>query len=674
MDDEITFSHLDRLARLNGFQSILVVKSLMAKGKNWKRFYLNGFDCNQSGFITDIGTRWNDYIWRTSLLPGIAPLESRGRTGFRLLSYARDGQHSTLFTSPKALINRIQICPACMKEQTETHGFPWVLRSHCMPGVTVCYRHGLPLQALDVKNGLIQWDNPQKVETKPKALEYATFAAEMLNRSIQTSIFEVAACIREALIDLRQDPRNPEFPSWVDEYTDGRCEIGQILRSRPNGINPMKTLAILLYLFGTVDNLCEHLPSVKHEVDTALLETEGLSLQSDWREDHVTVICNTCGKRFLTSPHLLRTGWGCPQCNASLSDEELFQRLFDKCSKGEWELKSEFISWTKSIEAYSNISKETIYRSADEFINHGKRENQTTKTTKKTREDLNDEVESVGEFKMVNYRRKDSCGIVLTLRHTICGNTFEVWRDKFLKDHRCRCCTPFDSNLRKWKDLTYIKNKRDRTEEKKNVDSVLSSYAKDEIIVEDDIYSAVNEVEYTSRFIHQLVQQGVLKRVFRRCLAFPESEFSEDQIFESLYIHRRGKTFGFPVGDMLMESIGGPKAKSGGTRFLCTIGGAAYSHSIKLFLFNDSYRKLPCPVPINDYNWRILAVLSHFRYRKHCTLDLETQKQLLYGWCKENGFSESDFDQFKPYFNDYVFKLLHQMFAYGRSNAQDAVK
>ena len=148
--DELLISWIDRLADANCLTQREFMSSFVFNGNGRKTNYLV-LDCqiDISGFIPWIKQQISveDVILKHTEYPAVAPFISAQRQSQMLL--AAFGAPFTKSLNHKSIT--IRTCQAC--QETD----PYIRRSHCLPGVKACWRHGTSLTGEEISDADIKY-------------------------------------------------------------------------------------------------------------------------------------------------------------------------------------------------------------------------------------------------------------------------------------------------------------------------------------------------------------------------------------------------------------------------------------------------------------------------------------------------------------------------------------
>lgn len=311
-----------------------------------------------------------------------------------------------------------------------------------MPGVTMCYKHNCALYLYDGIHGH-ELEFPVKstiLETHDKSYEYAVFCKDFLDASLDVNLEDIRTAISIRLKELKYT-----LYKRLDEDMKDYIPLMNKLPSRflittnksSPYLNDISCLTILCFLFKDVKTLLQYINKNSNvEITFRNKIKNKYLLLSQYRNNIVELECKTCKTKFLTMPFRIISGWGCPKCDGKLTNNSLFKRLFKEEANNDYLLLSEYKSITQPI-SVKHLTCGKIYSITPRsfILEH----NRCTCGLSFNIEDIRNEVENTGEFKLIKYLRTDK---PLTIKHLKCGNTFSMSRAKFLKTYNCKICNP----------------------------------------------------------------------------------------------------------------------------------------------------------------------------------------------------------------------------------------
>lgn len=465
---ELWYSYLQRLSIALGyvhFRGFIEDYGNHNVVNYWGHYVLPRYDCNWKDLDFGFSLPADDLFLRTSLYPGLAPLMSRVAQARYVNSfYSFRRSVDVLGASVHPLVTQLCRCPECYRECKEEFGSPAYLRNHNMPGVTVCWRHGCPLERFVGKRGYeFTQDCFETVDGKPNAMEYAQFCTDLLNSNIQCCLQDVVRGIKPILlerygINTAGDCSALPEESWVNAYGQSLAKVTKMLFNVYLSIPDAGALiALLLFLFGNVKELEKSISTDSPKsVFLKELTTGRYELISDYSDTYIRLRCNKCGYEFGTTPHAIVTGLGCPDCNKDETAKKLLARQFAKVGKG-----YKCLSKINGQTSYSRIEKKStgeIMRCRFlEFINNGTytsdeytplfrvyRNPSDRPNVRNTNESIQNELSTHGNFILEEHEIVGSHSVhKLGIRHKDCGGFFKIDLAAFRRAPICRVCQKY---------------------------------------------------------------------------------------------------------------------------------------------------------------------------------------------------------------------------------------
>jgi hypothetical protein len=193
------------------------------------------------------------------------------------------------------------ICPRCIVDDEEEHGWPYIHRAHHVPGVTACWRHGVALLSecencrcpfqpplglplgpwqgcVSCKSPLGRPDGSDENGVREIDLEYAKFAKALLDAApinvssdILSNLYRYQALKlgygkksvinRRAILEAIEDKFGAACLEKFDpDYRTNRSDAWFHVLGRQNGEVPVaRHLFLALFLFGDAENLIKKL-------------------------------------------------------------------------------------------------------------------------------------------------------------------------------------------------------------------------------------------------------------------------------------------------------------------------------------------------------------------------------------------------------------------------------
>ena len=446
-EDEILYSYLLRLSRANGFDDLrefLGVAKILPHYEDEKNVYrfvrydihsdlyplLNAIECSAIGVA--------ELYRATSLFPITSLVCSRAITSHRIGMLSRYHCRTSLITPLEDTFQEVKFCPCCRKNDLETDGEWHYYRSHQIPGVTVCHHHGCALCLFQGKRGFeLELEQlSTEMDVKERSLEYAKFAHDLLTVDLDADINIISHIVLNRMKELGYSKQIP------DQLQKDMGTYAELLNT------PLKTffrwfpsksqcdlqtcIALMLFLFGDIKTFLSYLPS-NPTPDTETQISHSYELISPQRKDIIELLCPHCQAPFLSSYHRIKSGWGCPDCDAKRTDQELFQHLFETASCGDYEL-LKFSNMNKKIEIRHSACGRVYFIRSRDFLEESKRcmcGKSSSYAEVERRVKLADNIELIDFHPPKN---------VLRLHHKECGSEFTIRYNRFIRHPRCKTC------------------------------------------------------------------------------------------------------------------------------------------------------------------------------------------------------------------------------------------
>lgn len=369
--DELLVSWLWRLADANGLSVREFTNGFLLRKNNRHLGSLpNDCQIDLSVFIPFVLSHitLQDILLNHTEYPAVAPFMSSARQSQMLLS---------TFGNPftKSLNHKIitlRICPACQADD------PYIRRSHCLPGVKVCWLHNTPLADAD---------------TTDVDLDYATYCHDWIELGADYDV-----------IALRKNLGL----SYVSDYISFEAGIRKLMAYYPHVIDIPKRDSLI--------------PLTLPEGYSAIYRSNNLNIISH----------DNCGFQFGMNTSGLLSGWLCPVCQKSMNDEDRFKNFLTTAKNDSYKL---ITPYNSKLVGLQHICGKTLQVKPSKFILGRKCECEYEKgeATRKNRlKELTGD-----EFEYIGYSDE-----IITLRHKQCGETFSMTWSKFQLRPYCKKCKP----------------------------------------------------------------------------------------------------------------------------------------------------------------------------------------------------------------------------------------
>lgn len=385
-DDELLFSYINRLLRVNGYETTGDVYTTLFNHQTPFRSYhqirYDTFDDLHGIFEQLSAVDPVEFFLNTTIYPFLAPLLTPNQqTQIINVAFREKASFPGLVTSPNTFIKHLQICPICRAEMLKTKGFFWYQRSQNLPGVTTCTKHGVKLVCFAGTKGH-EMDREMFAEIPsdaPSCAEYDEFAVAMLKKSFDCSRTEMLQAAQEQIKnlgysgsyqkieeDFKQSALSTMFRGDLDQF----FRITMHKMNKSAGTDEVNLTAILCFLFGTPDKIF-----VKKDVSRfgELLDECGTDydLYKPYRNTIVEMEHKDCGTSFVVTPQGFLDGWWCPTCMAKLSPQENFRVLFSQKLGSDYVQQNDFVSLKDPITVRHKVCGRTYTTRARSILLEG---------------------------------------------------------------------------------------------------------------------------------------------------------------------------------------------------------------------------------------------------------------------------------------------------------------
>lgn len=379
----------------------------------------------------------------------IAPCLNEAQQTSIILNVFRKSAPSTNLISDlhSTYISKLQYCPECLKEDIRD-GKPFYLHlSHNLPTITACPKHHCKLIEAsdnDIRRiGTFQYPSePVSVQSaSAEECGYAAFLQEFQNAHVDINMADTMPAIHRKLEDSGYKDNHGEFVESLHLKPGREERVSDFLQSmwRHTG-DSMRlykisdTLYSLYLLFQSITAFRHYLPE---HTQTAI--PKGFTLLSPYRNDIVRVRHEACQSVFYTSPALLRDGWGCSHCDESLSDKEIFNRIFKTEVGDEYDLLTPYKSLKDTIMVRHNKCGRVYEVKAGWFIRQHRR--CICWQGPRYKEDVQKMLdEHCPGYKLIDYTDMNSA---CTIKCPTCGRIVRYSSPShFLVRQKCKKCFP----------------------------------------------------------------------------------------------------------------------------------------------------------------------------------------------------------------------------------------
>lgn len=339
------------------------------------------------------------------------------------------GLKNGLNTPSNGLIQNVNICPECTKEDVKKYGEPYLHRHHQLSGVHTCYKHHCVLQSYIGKNGhacdfntdgYAEIQSYRNIDADNAYTDYVSclFDADLstnikvLKDILYEKLKESGYTVRNTYKDLIYKIQNWQFKALIN------YDISQFLKIKmisAEYVSTAELIPVFMVLYPDVKELIVDIKSKPAE---------------KWIQKYS---CADCGRDYILTPYGYRNQFGCPYCNENLSEQKIIKRIF---SNSGYELRSDFKSMAHHVSLFHESCGQVTSIKPRAFLFDGVRCLCETTITLK---DAKKAVEASGEFEILNFTNADG---ICKIHAKSCAHTFDVRYRKFLKSPQCRVCFP----------------------------------------------------------------------------------------------------------------------------------------------------------------------------------------------------------------------------------------
>ena len=604
--DESIYSYAYRLSRANGHTNLYAFLKSLQTGKEAADFHANWTYDGYRIFAPLLSklepeTRAT-IIQNCSYYPFHAVFLTTHQQAiivdrlFNNIKSKKSARKATIITQKNA-------CKKCMEEDWENHGHYYMHRSHSLPGVTVCYKHHIPLNSLT---------NGKCIETTTDAVEYAEFSAELLSAGLETDIDMIWQAAKNRMPSQISGLTTPLEKIIKDNmYTTRNQDIPNIIR-------------VLLNIFGSVHALTSCL-EINNETTLRfakeILKNKEYDIFQPFSRILIQARHKTCGETFFTTPDGFMTGWKCPVCNKKTEDTEpieLQQKI--KALTGEEYTVLQIHNGQRNTTAEIRHNPCGTIKTYDikHFLTGLRCPNCTTPIPASTFPEL-------VQYKVTKQRGKNRYEITEET-----GWTVELTPRHFLQEILRPTPSeilpiPVRSIKKDWiaKVFSQEIKRPSRISSKEFLSFLTTIYDETDLIFIEDLHKALPK-EYKHVLlgnISRLYKTKQLHRVGKGIYSMRSSSVEPLEILKQRNLVRKGKHIGIYNGKSLAYEIGILKQRPNTVSIMSnTVSSGVYkttTPTYKCTLYGLSVSFTTSPVTINDENYQYLMVLQALRYCNH---------------------------------------------------------
>ena len=352
VEDELLYSYIHRLAELN----CLDVASLN------DMFGFTGFSLKRdsSDYLLDFlaeaapGTELN-FFYSHTVFPGLFPFMS-GFDQTRVIAQCFYRSPLPRGVDPFFLYDRLlgfQVCPQCYEEENENgflFGMHTLYRSHQMPGVRVCHKHGCILKVLPPKRkgtcGQSEVVCDYNVSMLPQVvpsisdfdteISYARFCHDLLSLNLNADVAGLASAVSAALEPLGATLRNADkvLKDMAEDYAG---KTGVLLSDVPDNIRnlgatsrgsaPLSDLLRFAHMvFDTASGVRDAVSSCSKQEK----EENGIAFAD---------ICPGCGRILVNTPYSRQFNLPCSCAVRGMTADAYAEHIAESAAGGRYGVK-----------------------------------------------------------------------------------------------------------------------------------------------------------------------------------------------------------------------------------------------------------------------------------------------------------------------------------------------
>ena len=462
--DELLYGWLIRLMECNGFPNMYSFQSFHFHMSNGTSLATGKTRLDWISGLEQICREYESII----SFPDIETMIERMTgtlTVFPFLSYGHQALRSQIMLRSDEMyrmqlewdVERLCVCTECMKEDIKENGEAYYHTWHHLLNVHVCAKHGAPLKKIR-HNGRESLWNPgvsEQAEEIPRVTDIETecmisrFMKKMYEKPVTIDL-KILQSVIAAEMERKGYPTEIPYGSLPEKIHDsgfGKIfgdnivkEIRCILTG--SWINKEKAAALLTFLFKEYENfyIAAQERSNNLEVKFRELAVNRCIKLLSFRGWIAQLQCPDCGRKFWIHPYAVALGCGCPECEQKLSETEFIGRQMMLIGDGQYEIAEPFRGYGTKIKILHKTCGKVRYMRPANLIWMGR---ECRCMYDVTMEKLQARIDpGRREYKLVHYRGEWGRGQIATIRHEICGNTFDVQLSYFIKNPYCRACRP----------------------------------------------------------------------------------------------------------------------------------------------------------------------------------------------------------------------------------------
>lgn len=350
MEDELLFSYLSRLARCNGMPNINDLVMMFGGCEA-----INSKDYNLSKVFPHIGQlldmdlaeikklflQHDSFLFLAPFFPPYGHTDVLN-AGFREYSkncFLKKGKRFKM--EPE----KLKLCPVCKQEDEEQYGFHYLRKIHQVPGIQVCPQHEVPLQVYygkfgnELDNEDLWGQGGHRIMNMDTEIRYAGFCRSLSESCLDVSANELRTSLLGELAWRGYSAKKniKEFNNVADSKglsCDFLCAspsetIFRQLNNRKLALDPRMVFVALDVMGLTMEELVFVSDFNEDKARTRCRQLGFDVVGMVYQYLPIAIKCRDCGFEFITNYQTIDSGWGCPACDMSRTDDQIIERMIE---------------------------------------------------------------------------------------------------------------------------------------------------------------------------------------------------------------------------------------------------------------------------------------------------------------------------------------------------------
>ena len=619
--DEMISGYLGRVVESNAPFGTSLGEFLLSSGV-WDRPEVLKADGLSKGMYDVVDIQGIEPMMQMTTLPALIPLMSRGQASRYIRSTCSLRHGNTVLSSrPASVVDLPRHCPVCDAQAA------YVRTWHCIPGVSVCAEHGVPLveHLVNPAGEIIE----HEMVPQPMALEYARFTKALSEAEPKFSMQETLPALRNRIATYEKETGR-RFLTQLESMGLNRAAAGiayvmRYMEPCDNELPFEEVLTALMVLYGSAEAFINDVTAESSRERFMQAIKGRFELLSEYDERIVRLRCLDCGYEFPMTPHAILTGWGCPVEDAELTEQELFMQLFNATNDG-YELIGEYKDSQHAITVEELATGKVRQIKPDRFINfpHAGMMGKEPLPFEAVRK----EVEQDGNYVLNAVSRNTE--ILVDVTHKTCGERYVLSLRKFRRRTGCRCCDAIvaDGALPMGvsmdiSGLVVADGRKDRREDTERLRSVIAAFGDEPFFLEDITFT---DKRFIANTVSRMAREGEIRKLGSGVYCSASADPSFLDVVDAKFVVRHGERRGFHCGRTLLQDLGLSIDDPVPTVVTMTPDKAFNTQTYNLC--GHEVKVIKSHIPVTEDNWKTLAVLFMLR---HGTLDKQ-EKEALSRW------------------------------------------